>query len=58
MVVSDHGGGPLDGVVNLNAFLEQRGFLAYREAERRSAAVRRAVSSTCAACSPRACGPT
>lgn len=29
MVVSDHGGGELKGVVNLNAFLEARGFLAY-----------------------------
>jgi predicted AlkP superfamily phosphohydrolase/phosphomutase len=29
MVVSDHGGGDLKGVVNLNAFLEARGFLAY-----------------------------
>jgi predicted AlkP superfamily phosphohydrolase/phosphomutase len=33
MVVSDHGGGRLDGVVNLNAFLAERGFLAYRGAE-------------------------
>jgi predicted AlkP superfamily phosphohydrolase/phosphomutase len=30
LVVSDHGGGALDGVVNLNAFLADRGFLAYR----------------------------
>jgi predicted AlkP superfamily phosphohydrolase/phosphomutase len=30
MVVSDHGGGPLNGVVNLNGFLEAKGFLAYR----------------------------
>jgi predicted AlkP superfamily phosphohydrolase/phosphomutase len=30
LVVSDHGGGKLEGVVNLNAFLESRGYLAYR----------------------------
>ncbi len=30
LVVSDHGGGDLEGVVNLNAFLESRGLLAYR----------------------------
>jgi predicted AlkP superfamily phosphohydrolase/phosphomutase len=30
MVVSDHGGGALNGVVSLNTFLEERGFLAYR----------------------------
>jgi predicted AlkP superfamily phosphohydrolase/phosphomutase len=30
LVVSDHGGGSLEGVVNLNAFLADRGFLAYR----------------------------
>ena len=29
LVVSDHGGGELKGVVNLNAFLASRGFLAY-----------------------------
>ena len=29
MVVSDHGGGSLDGVVNLNAWFEQEGYLAY-----------------------------
>jgi predicted AlkP superfamily phosphohydrolase/phosphomutase len=33
LVVSDHGGGKLDGVVNLNAFLAERGFLAYAGAE-------------------------
>jgi predicted AlkP superfamily phosphohydrolase/phosphomutase len=33
MVVSDHGGGRLDGVVNLNAYLASRGFLAYRGAD-------------------------
>lgn len=42
MVVSDHGGGALEGVVNLNAFLEQRGFLAYRGG---SAALRRRAAS-------------
>ena len=31
MVVSDHGGGALHGVVNLNAWLAQEGFLAYGE---------------------------
>lgn len=30
MVVSDHGAGSLDGVVNLNAWLEAQGFLTYR----------------------------
>ena len=30
LVVSDHGGGELKGVVNLNFFLESRGFLVYR----------------------------
>jgi predicted AlkP superfamily phosphohydrolase/phosphomutase len=29
VVVSDHGAGPLRGVVNLNAWLEQEGFLTY-----------------------------
>jgi len=29
LVVSDHGGGELKGVVNLNAFLAERGFLTY-----------------------------
>jgi predicted AlkP superfamily phosphohydrolase/phosphomutase len=29
MIVSDHGAGPLHGVVNLNAWLEQEGFLSY-----------------------------
>ena len=33
MVVSDHGGGRLDGVVNLNAYLASRGFLAYAGAD-------------------------
>jgi predicted AlkP superfamily phosphohydrolase/phosphomutase len=33
MVVSDHGGGRLDGVVNLNAYLASRGFLAYGGAD-------------------------
>lgn len=33
MVVSDHGGGRLDGVVNLNAYLAERGFLSYRGAD-------------------------
>ncbi len=33
MIVSDHGGGRLDGVVNLNAYLAERGFLSYRGAE-------------------------
>jgi len=42
MVVSDHGGGALEGVVNLNAYLEQRGFLAYRGGS--AALGRRAVS--------------
>ena len=31
LVVSDHGGGALRGVVNLNAWLAQEGFLAYGE---------------------------
>lgn len=31
MVVSDHGAGSLDGVVNLNAWLAQEGFLSYVE---------------------------
>ena len=31
LVVSDHGGGSLDGVVNLNAWLAQAGYLAYRD---------------------------
>lgn len=29
LVISDHGAGPLDGVVNLNAWLAAEGFLAY-----------------------------
>lgn len=33
MVVSDHGGGRLDGVVNLNAYLAECGFLSYRGAD-------------------------
>jgi predicted AlkP superfamily phosphohydrolase/phosphomutase len=33
LVVSDHGGGRLDGVVNLNAYLASRGLLEYRGAE-------------------------
>ena len=33
LVVSDHGGGRLDGVVNLNAYLASKGFLAYRGAD-------------------------
>lgn len=41
MVVSDHGGGRLDGVVNLNAFLADRGFLTYAGAD---AAVGRKVA--------------
>jgi predicted AlkP superfamily phosphohydrolase/phosphomutase len=32
MVVSDHGAGPLHGVVNLNAWLASQGFLAYETA--------------------------
>jgi len=35
MVVSDHGGGSLEGVVNLNAWLEQEGFLTYVEGRRK-----------------------
>jgi predicted AlkP superfamily phosphohydrolase/phosphomutase len=31
LVVSDHGGGSLEGVVNLNAWLAREGYLAYRE---------------------------
>jgi predicted AlkP superfamily phosphohydrolase/phosphomutase len=31
LVVSDHGGGRLDGVVNLNAWLAREGFLTYTE---------------------------
>jgi predicted AlkP superfamily phosphohydrolase/phosphomutase len=31
LVVSDHGGGSLDGVVNLNAWLEQHGYLTYAD---------------------------
>jgi predicted AlkP superfamily phosphohydrolase/phosphomutase len=30
LVVSDHGGGSLEGVVNLNAWLAEQGFLSYR----------------------------
>lgn len=33
MVVSDHGAGSLDGVVNLNAWLEERGFLTYHDSQ-------------------------
>ncbi len=33
LVVSDHGGGRLDGVVNLNAYLARRGLLSYRGAD-------------------------
>jgi predicted AlkP superfamily phosphohydrolase/phosphomutase len=33
LVVSDHGGGRLDGVVNLNAYLASRGLLTYRGAD-------------------------
>ncbi|MCC6222827.1 MAG: alkaline phosphatase family protein [Thermoleophilia bacterium] len=32
MVVSDHGAGPLNGVVNLNAWLAEQGFLTYAAA--------------------------
>jgi predicted AlkP superfamily phosphohydrolase/phosphomutase len=32
MVVSDHGGGSLEGVINLNAWLESQGFLSYVDA--------------------------
>ena len=32
LVVSDHGGGNLEGVVNLNYFLAEQGYLAYRGA--------------------------
>jgi predicted AlkP superfamily phosphohydrolase/phosphomutase len=42
LVVSDHGGGTLNDVVNLNHFLEDRGYLAYRGA---SAALGRRVAS-------------
>jgi predicted AlkP superfamily phosphohydrolase/phosphomutase len=35
MVVSDHGGGRLDGVVNLNAWLAEHGFLTYSTGVRR-----------------------
>jgi predicted AlkP superfamily phosphohydrolase/phosphomutase len=31
LVVSDHGGGSLEGVVNLNAWLEREGYFAYAE---------------------------
>jgi predicted AlkP superfamily phosphohydrolase/phosphomutase len=48
MIVSDHGAGSLDGVVNLNAWLEREGFLAYldepgavRRLGRRALAARR-----------------
>jgi predicted AlkP superfamily phosphohydrolase/phosphomutase len=34
IVVSDHGGGSLEGVVNLNAWLEREGFLTYNEGRR------------------------
>ena len=51
LVVSDHGGGRLDGVVNLNAYLESRGLLSYaggstalgRRAASRVFALRRVV---------------
>jgi len=33
LVVSDHGGGSLDGVVNLNAWLAREGFLAYASSQ-------------------------
>jgi predicted AlkP superfamily phosphohydrolase/phosphomutase len=42
LVVSDHGGGELHGVVNLNGFLAERGFLAYGGA---STALRRRAAS-------------
>jgi predicted AlkP superfamily phosphohydrolase/phosphomutase len=42
LVVSDHGGGALDGVVNLNAYLAERGLLAYGGGS--TALGRRAVS--------------
>jgi predicted AlkP superfamily phosphohydrolase/phosphomutase len=39
LVVSDHGGGSLEGVVNLNAWLEEGGYLTYTEGgDRRSSA--------------------
>lgn len=42
VVISDHGGGKLDGVVNLNAYLASRGMLAYGKGG--SALGRRAAS--------------
>lgn len=42
MIVSDHGGGGLEGVVNLNAWLAQEGFLGY--AERRPSLRHRVMS--------------
>ncbi len=38
LVVSDHGGGPLDGVVNLNAWLAQEGYLTYGSGDTAAAA--------------------
>jgi predicted AlkP superfamily phosphohydrolase/phosphomutase len=35
MVVSDHGGGSLNGIVNLNAWLAQEGFLTYATGHRK-----------------------
>jgi predicted AlkP superfamily phosphohydrolase/phosphomutase len=35
LIVSDHGGGRLNGVVNLNAWLAEEGFLTYSEGRRR-----------------------
>ena len=43
MIVSDHGGGPLHGVVNLNAWLAEQGLLRVRG--RRRADARRAARS-------------
>jgi predicted AlkP superfamily phosphohydrolase/phosphomutase len=36
MVVSDHGGGSLNGIVNLNGWLEQEGFLTYTTGHRKA----------------------
>lgn len=41
LVVSDHGGGPLEGVVNLNAWLAREGYLAYGSAERAASTAHR-----------------
>jgi predicted AlkP superfamily phosphohydrolase/phosphomutase len=41
LVVSDHGGGSLEGVVNLNAWLEQNGYLSYVENSEASRDVRK-----------------